>query len=40
MDKADVLDFVIEVVRRIDTEPDFRVLPRRCLVERIFGCRL
>jgi putative transposase len=29
MDKAAFLDFVIEVVRRTDTEPGFKVLPRR-----------
>jgi putative transposase len=34
MDKAAFLDFVIEVVRRIDTDPGFRVLPRRWVVER------
>ncbi|HXF53135.1 MAG TPA: IS5 family transposase [Hyphomicrobiaceae bacterium] len=37
MDKAAFLDFVIEVVRRIDTEPGFKVLPRRWVVERTFG---
>ena len=37
MDKAVFLDFVIEVVRRIDNEPGFRVLPRRWVVERTFG---
>ena len=37
MDKAAFLDFVIEIVRRIDTEPGFRVLPRRWVVERTFG---
>ncbi len=45
MDKAAFLDFVIEVVRRIDDEPGFKVLPRRWVVERTFGwltrwCRL
>jgi putative transposase len=34
MDKAAFLDFVIEVVRRINDEPGFRVLPRRWVVER------
>jgi len=37
MDKATFLDFVIEVVRRIDSEPGFKVLPRRWVVERTFG---
>jgi putative transposase len=37
MDKAAFLDFVIEIVRRIDTEPRFKVLPRRWVVERTFG---
>lgn len=37
MDKAAFLDFVIEVVRRIDNEPGFKVLPRRWVVERTFG---
>ena len=35
MDKAAYLDFVIEVVRRIDA--GFKVLPRRWVVERTFG---
>ena len=37
MDKAAFLDFVIEVVRRVDGEPGFKVLPRRWVVERTFG---
>ena len=37
MDKAAYLDFVVGVVRRIDTEPGFKVLPRRRVVERTFG---
>jgi len=37
MDKAAFLDFVIEVVRRIDGEPGFEVLPRRWVVERAFA---
>ncbi|MGJ0621060.1 MAG: IS5 family transposase [Methylocystis sp.] len=37
MDKAAFLDFVIEVIRRIDTEAGFKVLPRRWVVERTFG---
>ena len=36
MDKAAFLDFVIEVVRRIEDQEDFHVLPRRW-VERTFG---
>ena len=37
MDKAALKDFVIEIVRRIDNEPGFKVLPRRWVVERTFG---
>jgi transposase len=37
MDKAAFRDMVIEIVRRIDTEPSFKVLPRRWVVERTFG---
>ena len=37
MDKAAFLDFVVEIVRRIDQEPGFKVLPRRWVVERTFG---
>jgi len=37
MDKAAFLDFVVEIVRRIDQEPGFTVLPRRWVVERTFG---
>ena len=37
MNKAAFLDFVVEVVRRIDKEPGFKVLPRRWVVERTFG---
>jgi transposase len=37
MDKAAFKDFVIEIVRRIDSEPGFKVLPRRWVVERTFG---
>jgi putative transposase len=37
MDKAAFKDFVIEIMRRIDSEPGFRVLPRRWVVERTFG---
>ena len=37
LDKAVFLDFVVEIVRRIDAEPGFKVLPRRWVVERTFG---
>lgn len=37
MDKAAFKDFVIEILRRIDEEPGFKVLPRRWVVERTFG---
>ena len=37
MDKAAFLEFVVEVVRRIDGEPGFKVLPRRWVVERTFA---
>ena len=37
MDKAAFEDFVIEVVRRIDHDPGFKVLPRRWVVERTFA---
>jgi len=37
MDKAAFNNFVIEIVRRIDSEPGFKVLPRRWVVERTFG---
>jgi len=37
LDKAAFLDFVVEVVRRIDAEPGFKVLPRRWVVERTLG---
>ena len=37
MDKAIFLGFVIEIIRRMDAEPGFKVLPRRWVVERIFG---
>lgn len=35
LDKAAFLDFVIEIVRR--TDPGFKILPRRWVVERTFG---
>ena len=37
LDKAAYRDFTIEIVRRIDGEPGFKVLPRRWVVERPFG---
>ena len=37
MDKAAYLDFVVEVIRRSDTQTGFQTLPRRWVVERTFG---
>lgn len=37
MDKAVFRDFVLEIVRRIDKEPGFKILPRCWVVERTFG---
>ncbi len=37
LDKAAFLDFVIEVIRRTDTDPGFKVIPRRWVVARSFG---
>ena len=37
LDKAAFRDFVVEIVRRTDAEPGFKVLPRRWVVERTFG---
>lgn len=37
MDKAAFLDFTVEVVRRTDSDPGFKVVPRRWVVERTFG---
>ena len=37
MDKAAYLDFVVEVIRRSDTQSGFQTLPRRWIVERTFG---
>ena len=37
MDKATFLDFIVEVVRRIDDQPGFEVVPRRWVVERTFA---
>ncbi len=37
MDKAAFLDFVIEIVRKMEGSQGFEVLPRRWVVERTFG---
>ena len=37
LDACAYRDFVLEVVRRCDHEPGFKVLPRRWVVERTFG---
>lgn len=37
LDKAAFLDFTVEVVRRIEGQEGFHVLPRRWVVERTFG---
>lgn len=37
MDKAAMAEFVVGIMRRIDTEGGFKVLPRRWVVERTFG---
>lgn len=37
MDEAAFLDFTVEVIRRIEGAPGFRVLPRRWVVERTFA---
>lgn len=37
MDKAHYPNFVIEVIRRSDSQQGFKVLPRRWVVERTFG---
>ena len=37
MDKAVFLDFVIEIVRKMEGQQGFEVLPRRWVVERTFG---
>jgi putative transposase len=37
MDKAELENFVIEIVHRVEGEPGFKVLPRRWVVERTFG---
>jgi putative transposase len=37
LDKGAFLNFVVEIVRRLNGEPGFKVLPRRWVVERTFG---
>ena len=37
MDKAAFLDFIVKVVRRINDQPGFAVVPRRWLVDRTFA---
>lgn len=37
LDACAYRDFVLEIVRRCDREPGFKVLPRRWVVERTFG---
>jgi len=37
MDAAAYRDFVLEIIRRTDKDPGFKVLPRRWVVERTFG---
>ncbi len=37
MDKAEFLNFVIEIIRRSDAQKGFKILPRRWVVERTFG---
>src|SRR5690606_34659355 len=37
LDACAYRDFVMEIVRRCDHEPGFKVLPRRWVVERTFG---
>ncbi|GLI91124.1 hypothetical protein LMG27198_01160 [Methylocystis echinoides] len=39
MDKANYLDFVLEIIRRRDNQKGFEVLPRRWVAERAF-CRM
>jgi putative transposase len=36
LDKAAILDFVVEIIRRIDGEPGLNVIARRWVVERTF----
>jgi hypothetical protein len=37
MDKAIYLDFIIEIIRRSESQKAFEVLPRLWVVERTFG---
>jgi putative transposase len=37
MDKAAFLDFVVEIVRKMENQKGFEVLPRRSVVERTFA---
>ena len=37
MDKAAFLDFTIEIIKRINAEPGFKVLVQRRVVERTLG---
>jgi hypothetical protein len=37
MDRAAFKEFVVEIVRRIDADPGFKVLPRRWVVDQTFG---
>jgi len=37
LDKAAFRDFIVEIVRRRDSDPGFKVIPRRWVVERTFG---
>jgi putative transposase len=37
MEAAAYRDFVLEIIRRTDKQPGFKVLPRRWVVERTFG---
>jgi len=37
MDAAAYRDFVLEIVRRTDKDPGFKVLPRQWMIERNFG---
>jgi transposase len=37
IDNANYLEFVVEIIRRCDTQQGFQVLPRRWVVERTFG---
>ena len=37
MDKASYLDVVAEIIRRLDNQKGFEILPRRWVVERTFG---